>query len=295
MEFGRNLREYRQKAGLTQEKLAELLHVSMQAVSRWETTDALPDAALLPELADALGVCIDDLFGTNPQRDTPRKVAGAFRNCPIPDLPQRIYEIFLSAVKSGAGYDTEGGAWWKPEYPEDGYWKKEFPESDPPFAEMGRFIMFTGHRCASDGGWYEIFESDRFPFAAVLPEPKINVLRELLTGEEAGMVFDVMGDPRVRRCLAVLAEYPEKSWTAQALFDRVAVPEEHRESVRDSLSRLRGSSVLQVSEARIDDGTVTLIRLGGNSLLPLLLASAYACAIRKHGLRSDCGSRLKPV
>lgn len=295
MEFGKNLREYRQKAGLTQEKLAETLHVSMQAVSRWETTDALPDAALLPDLADALGVCMDDLFGTNARRDITRTVAGAFRECPIPDLPRRIYEIFLSAVKSGAGYDIEGGEWWKPEYPEDGYWKKEYPESDPPFAEMGRYIMFTGHQCAIDGGWYEIFESDRFPFAALLPEPKINVLRDLLTGEDAGMVFDIMGDSHMRRCIAVLVEFPAKSWIAEVLFDRADIPEERREDVRSKLFRLQGTSILHVSEARIDDRTVTLVRLGGDSLLPLLLASAYACAIRKHGYRSDCGSRLKPL
>ncbi|MBQ5354718.1 MAG: helix-turn-helix transcriptional regulator, partial [Clostridia bacterium] len=45
MRFGDNLKELRKAAGLTQEKLGEILSVSMQAVSRWETTDTLPDAA----------------------------------------------------------------------------------------------------------------------------------------------------------------------------------------------------------------------------------------------------------
>lgn len=35
--------EYRQTAGLSQEKLAEQLNVSRQAVSKWERGESLPD------------------------------------------------------------------------------------------------------------------------------------------------------------------------------------------------------------------------------------------------------------
>lgn len=35
--IGRNCRRLRQRAGLTQEELAERLHVTRQAVSAWET------------------------------------------------------------------------------------------------------------------------------------------------------------------------------------------------------------------------------------------------------------------
>ena len=35
--------EYRQSAGLSQEKLAEQLNVSRQAVSKWERGESLPD------------------------------------------------------------------------------------------------------------------------------------------------------------------------------------------------------------------------------------------------------------
>ena len=53
---------YRKAAGMTQEELGRAVGVSTQAVSRWEC-GGTPDVALLPAIADRLGVSIDALFG----------------------------------------------------------------------------------------------------------------------------------------------------------------------------------------------------------------------------------------
>ena len=50
MTFGEKLQSLRQRAGMSQDALAEQLHVSRQAVSRWETDAAMPDISLLPPL-----------------------------------------------------------------------------------------------------------------------------------------------------------------------------------------------------------------------------------------------------
>ena len=60
--LGDNIARFRKAAGLTQEELVTTVGVSAQAVSRWECGGA-PDVALLPAVADALGVTIDALFG----------------------------------------------------------------------------------------------------------------------------------------------------------------------------------------------------------------------------------------
>ena len=52
----------RKKAGLSQEALAEKLGVSRQAVSKWETGEALPDIAKLPLLARTFSVTADWLL-----------------------------------------------------------------------------------------------------------------------------------------------------------------------------------------------------------------------------------------
>ncbi|MCI5667144.1 MAG: helix-turn-helix transcriptional regulator [Oscillospiraceae bacterium] len=60
--FNTNLRRIRKEKGITQEQLAEAVGVSAQAVSKWEI-NSFPDAALLPGIAEKLGVSIDELFG----------------------------------------------------------------------------------------------------------------------------------------------------------------------------------------------------------------------------------------
>lgn len=62
MEIGQKIKQLRYKAALTQEQLAERLGVSAQSVSKWETAATMPDISLLPMLAEAFGVSIDELF-----------------------------------------------------------------------------------------------------------------------------------------------------------------------------------------------------------------------------------------
>ena len=63
MSLGENIRAARKAAGLSQEELGERLGVVSQTVSKWERDESSPDAALLPELANTLGVSLDRLFG----------------------------------------------------------------------------------------------------------------------------------------------------------------------------------------------------------------------------------------
>ena len=62
MEIGNKIRQLRYKVSLTQEQLSDRLGVSAQAVSKWETSAAMPDISLLPEIAEVFGVSIDELF-----------------------------------------------------------------------------------------------------------------------------------------------------------------------------------------------------------------------------------------
>ncbi len=63
MTIGNRITEYRKRLGITQEALAQKLHISNQAVSKWESDQSCPDIQLLPELADIFGISIDALFG----------------------------------------------------------------------------------------------------------------------------------------------------------------------------------------------------------------------------------------
>lgn len=52
----------REHAGLTQTQLAEMLNVTQSTVSQWEIGDKNPRFEKIPQLAEALGCTINDLF-----------------------------------------------------------------------------------------------------------------------------------------------------------------------------------------------------------------------------------------
>lgn len=62
MDIGKNIRKLRDKNNITQERLAEYLNISPQAVSKWENGTALPDITLVPVIAAFFEVSIDSLF-----------------------------------------------------------------------------------------------------------------------------------------------------------------------------------------------------------------------------------------
>lgn len=59
---GRLIRELRTEQGMTQRELAQRLHVTDRAVSKWERGLCAPDLSLLEPLADALGCSIPELI-----------------------------------------------------------------------------------------------------------------------------------------------------------------------------------------------------------------------------------------
>ena len=62
MNTGRIIQETRLRAGFTQKTLADALHVTDKAVSKWERGLSLPDVALLPKIALLLDVDLDVLM-----------------------------------------------------------------------------------------------------------------------------------------------------------------------------------------------------------------------------------------
>lgn len=65
MTFGQIIKQKRKEKDWTQEELAGMLRVSAQAVSRWETGDAMPDISLLAPIANLLEVSTDTLLGVD--------------------------------------------------------------------------------------------------------------------------------------------------------------------------------------------------------------------------------------
>ena len=59
---GATIKKLRERKGITQMQLAELIGVSSKAVSKWETAKGLPDITLIEPLAKALNVSVMELM-----------------------------------------------------------------------------------------------------------------------------------------------------------------------------------------------------------------------------------------
>jgi len=65
MTLGERLKMYRAQKGLSQEKIAEMLEVSRQAVTKWEAGQTTPSSDNLIALANLYDVSLDELIGQN--------------------------------------------------------------------------------------------------------------------------------------------------------------------------------------------------------------------------------------
>ena len=95
MTLGNTISKYRKAKGLTQEELGTKLGVSNQSVSKWESEVSMPDVMLLPEIANALNITLDDLYGIAKE---PEKIS-----CSADDFPafchQKLIELFYYNTK----------------------------------------------------------------------------------------------------------------------------------------------------------------------------------------------------
>ena len=95
MELADKILRHRKQMGLSQEALSEKLNVSRQAVSRWETGTAQPDASTILQLSRLFGVSTDYLLQDDYQDDPfqPKEAKAAAE-----DTLKRILGICTAAL-----------------------------------------------------------------------------------------------------------------------------------------------------------------------------------------------------
>lgn len=65
MKLGQTIAEMRKQNNMTQAEVADALHISYQAVSKWERDESLPDITMLPSIAELFHISIDKLLGNS--------------------------------------------------------------------------------------------------------------------------------------------------------------------------------------------------------------------------------------
>ncbi len=106
MTISENIAKYRKKKGYTQEKLGEILGVTNQAVSKWEGAVSMPDVMMLPPLAEALGITLQELYGIEKAADKKDEKNEKVRADDFPQAAkERLIEYFEE--QSGAQFHTD--------------------------------------------------------------------------------------------------------------------------------------------------------------------------------------------
>ena len=105
----------RKEKGLTQRELAQALHVSAQAVSKWERGLNFPDLALLEPLGDCLGLTVSELLsGTRGEEPKEELLRDSLRILPVQlgGKARRWRRVALACLGGLLALALGGGAWY---------------------------------------------------------------------------------------------------------------------------------------------------------------------------------------
>ncbi len=81
MTFSNNIKKLRLKSGLKQKELANLLHVSQQAIAKWETGKSEPNIATIKDIATILKCNVEDLIDENDNSQLDKELQETVRDC----------------------------------------------------------------------------------------------------------------------------------------------------------------------------------------------------------------------
>jgi len=110
-DVSKRIKDLRQEKGMTQEELAERLHVTRQAVSNWETKKTRPDVEMLEEISAVFGVTLMEfLYGKEKPPIERRKLipVAVFGTMTVLSVALRIFAVPIVVALASRTYDMRG-------------------------------------------------------------------------------------------------------------------------------------------------------------------------------------------
>lgn len=237
---GEQIRKFRKAAGLTQEELGRSVGVSTQAVSRWEQGGA-PDVALLPAIADKLGVTIDALFGR--EGGTPEDFAAQARRW-VTSLPKERQTDELCRMVwnlATAGMDRVFSAL------DLSYLEHcEYPEMDAD----GRKRLLLSSIALEDGTVFGVCGED-MSFMSVWPEPEAGWEAYLADDEMYRTLFACLARPGCMEILRFMHGVEWRYYAPEVVARQIGrSPEETAET----MEAMAGAGLLHKLELEMESG-----------------------------------------
>lgn len=236
--IGEQITRYRKERNMTQEELGKAVGVSTQAVSRWENGGA-PDVALLPAIADKLGVTIDALFGREggERVDIHDAVARWLAGVPLKNRFDQLCRLNWTAMKSM----TAG----KGKFPEIGYLETcELEGREPESRYMATALAWL------EGGIMLDVHAEDMSFASIWPRPEKGYRAYFLPLEQYRQLFGALARPGCLELLEYLCSRTPRLYVPGTIARALERPLEEVQVILDELS---GLGIVQRQELQLEE------------------------------------------
>ena len=262
--LGEQIAFYRKKAGLTQSALAEKLSVSTQAVSRWERGGS-PDAAVLPALADALQVSIDQLYGlpSGQHADIAQLLMEEFKQIPKEEIFNVAYRYSFTILKAALGsYEQSGESFHKLLETHENIDRHMDTPAPPPYQ-----VYFH-----SDLGIMSASIAKDFQFFFMMPDP-VDGFASVMKEKEAYLyLFQFLTQEHRLDMLLLLYGENREGFTASKAAADLTITEALAEEILQEMYNLNFVQMMQFASA---GGKVTVYKPGTSmALIPFLYFGA---------------------
>ena len=246
MNIGKNITAFRKDAGMTQEDLAGQIGVSAQAVSKWETGVRMPDILLLPVIADAFGITVDEIYSGKKKEEVPQHYS-------FDELAGVLYERILESSTCA--------------------WKSQDEEERKKWLANLKANLKENSRCANfeigDHGGAVLILRD---MALVAPKFGTKESLDILNSDAAVPVLELLIDKKVRCLFRYLIDMGEKMFTAAGLSKKTGMSVDE---CRTILHRMSEANLLWLKDVNADDDEeITVYSVFQSNTKPL-----YTCMI----------------
>lgn len=241
METTFQLKYFRKEKGMKQEELAEAVGVSPQAVSKWEQ-GGMPDAALLPSVADALGVSIDALFGRAQEEPSfYDRFLQHMKGFPYREKIRELYRIGQICGASLCGVEQYN------EYIFKNHGENQYSEA------------------TREEGFFQGRLNERQPFFLLIPEPEEGYESAVPYGENLVRLYETLAFPNALRAMYFIESNRDAYFDTEALASALSVSADEATQIIERLV-----SMNLVAQASFSSGTKSKTIYQGKAYIEMI-------------------------
>lgn len=249
MNIGNRIKELRVKNKVTQEELANALHISTQAVSKWENGGS-PDLELVPEIAAYFNVTTDYLFDLKQNEivDIDDKIYAYIQSFPIEDRMNVLYDLAFKmsiAVRGDKIEDLDK-------------FQKEISDND-----------LYSNVIGTEGIAITSLAKNNKIFVCLPKDDKSDYSRMLKSKKQQRIFCEYLSDEMFYNVILFLYSRNSGDFTEQLLIDNFNITYEQAESI---LRKMKDFHIVKCAEVSINDKIVKLYSVLQNPQIVGLIA-----------------------